>query len=129
MINIPESKWFLIVNISFYIIDEALLIQAQIIGLPQPRNCALDAFRAFLSGHERVQGHILSGSAKHMLDDEKDLVSLKTPGDRALLAQFLRNHWPSKVRNSSQQPANCQRPTNFNCLISGPKCRAVRLFF
>ena len=71
--------------------------QSQIAGLSRPRDGALGAFRTFFNGHEDIEAKMLSGSAKYMLDDAEDLVSMKTPEDTGLLAQFLRNHWPSKV--------------------------------
>ena len=97
MIYIPKSRSILTNDDNNVYIDEALLQQSQIAGLSRPRDVALGVFRNVFDGHKEINAKMLSGSAKHMLDDGEDLVSVKVPGDRALLAQFLRNHWPHKV--------------------------------
>lgn len=44
-----------------------------------------------MSGSETLP--IVGGKAEHLLEDENDLVALKTPPDQDLLSKTLRDHW------------------------------------
>ncbi len=80
--------------------DETLVLQSQVAALHRPNRRTLDAFRHWFSKPFPVLG----GVAKSLLDDENDLVALKTPPDLDYLSKFLRQHWPTKVsRESSPQ--------------------------
>ena len=74
------------------------MLQSQVAHLEHPPARALSAFRAFFNGQKNSTSEpMLSGGAKHMLEDEHDLVALKVPAEKDLLSQFLQNHWPSQV--------------------------------
>ena len=69
---------------------EALLLQSQICNLERPSRRVLSTFRSFLS----TPAPLVSGKARHMLEDPKDLVALRPPADTDPLSRFLRDHWP-----------------------------------
>ncbi|OCL03677.1 hypothetical protein AOQ84DRAFT_433802 [Glonium stellatum] len=78
---------------------EALLLQSQIANLDRPSSRVLTVFRNWFSGKNRdsksyEENSILSGRAKFMLDDEKDLAALRPPTDKDALSRFLQDHWP-----------------------------------
>ncbi|KAF2242886.1 hypothetical protein BU26DRAFT_534434 [Trematosphaeria pertusa] len=69
---------------------EALVLQSQISNLDRPSSRVLSTFRSFFS----KPSTIVSGKAKHMLDDAEDLVALRPPADTDPLSRFLRDYWP-----------------------------------
>lgn len=68
--------------------DEALLLQSQIAQLRQPQERVLVALRHYF----QVPTHILLGKAKKFLDNQADLVSLKSRVEVDYLSDFLRRH-------------------------------------
>ncbi|KAI1124716.1 hypothetical protein F5Y10DRAFT_280023 [Nemania abortiva] len=68
---------------------EALLLQSQIAQLHRPNRRVLDTLRHWFKKPEPMLG----GEAKKYLDDENDLVALKTSVELDYLSQFLRRHW------------------------------------
>lgn len=83
-------------------LDEALLLQSQIANLDRPSSRVLTAFRNWFNGKNRYpkscgENPILTGRAKSMLDDEKDLAALRPPTDKDALSRFLQDHWPFQV--------------------------------
>jgi len=83
-------------------LDEALLLQSQIANLDRPSSRVLTAFRNWFNGKNRYpksrgESPILTGRAKSMLDDEKDLAALRPPTDKDALSRFLQDHWPFQV--------------------------------
>lgn len=79
-----------------------LLLQSQIAKVDRPSNRVLPAFRSwFIGGIQNRDGEkidlALGRRAKDMLDDQHDLVALRTPADKDPLSLFLENHWPSPI--------------------------------
>ncbi|KAJ8123427.1 hypothetical protein ONZ43_g621 [Nemania bipapillata] len=70
-------------------IDEALLLQSQVAQLHRPNKRVLETLRHWFKKPEPMLG----GEAKKYLDDENDLVALKTSIELDYLSQFLRRHW------------------------------------
>lgn len=77
-----------------YYPDEALLLQSKISHLRQPQARVLVALRHYF----QVPTHILLGKAKKFLDNQDDLVSLKSPVEVDYLSDFLRRHLVGNVR-------------------------------
>ncbi|KAF2803327.1 uncharacterized protein BDZ99DRAFT_453601 [Mytilinidion resinicola] len=85
---------------------EALLLQSQVAKLERPSNRVIEAFRIWFDGGKPKQGNpkpdpVLGGRAKYVLDNEQDLVALKTPADDDFLSRFLQDHWPVTSRQNS----------------------------
>ena len=66
----------------------------------RPDKRVLETLRHWLLHPEPMLG----GRAKRFLDDEGDLVALKSATERDYLSQFLRRHWPVKVSHVSYLP-------------------------
>lgn len=82
-------------------LDEALILHSNIIHLPHPRKHQLETFRDWFSG--RCSGisrnvPIIAGSSSKMLDDEDDLVCLRSPLEQDFLTQMLQRYWTQLVR-------------------------------
>ncbi|KAF2205377.1 hypothetical protein GQ43DRAFT_385983 [Delitschia confertaspora ATCC 74209] len=78
---------------------EALLLQAQIANLGRPSNRVYTIFRNWFDGVSRTDDiryarAILSGGARHLLNNKADLLALRPQTDKDLLSQLLQNHWP-----------------------------------
>ncbi|KAH7396092.1 hypothetical protein BKA66DRAFT_454464 [Pyrenochaeta sp. MPI-SDFR-AT-0127] len=71
---------------------DALLLQSSICRLDRPSSRVLDIYRTFFG--RPGTNTIVGGSARHMLDDAKDLAALRPPLDTDPLSRLLRDHWP-----------------------------------
>ncbi|KAF2804458.1 uncharacterized protein BDZ99DRAFT_397802 [Mytilinidion resinicola] len=88
---------------------KALLLQSQVARLDRPSNRVVEAFRIWFDGGRPKKGNpkpdpVLGGRAKYALDNEQDLVALKTPADDDFLSRFLQDHWPVTSRQTGGDP-------------------------
>ncbi|KAL2288823.1 hypothetical protein FJTKL_03477 [Diaporthe vaccinii] len=81
-----QLVWDLRAKIKEY--HEALLLQSKIARLRQPEERVLIALRHYF----QVPTHILFGKAKKFLDNQDDLVSLKSRAEVDFLSDFLRRN-------------------------------------
>ncbi|EJT68618.1 hypothetical protein GGTG_13808 [Gaeumannomyces tritici R3-111a-1] len=70
---------------------EALDLQHRISNLARPNKRVVGAYRSWLTKPTRRLG----GLPGLFLDDESDLVAIKTPKDHDYLSELLRRHWPA----------------------------------
>lgn len=75
-------------------LDEALLLQSEIMKLERPNKRVLDAYREWF----KKPYPALGGRAKTVLDNFDDLVALNMVPEGDYLSILLRRHWPVKVR-------------------------------
>ncbi|KAF2185284.1 hypothetical protein K469DRAFT_750444 [Zopfia rhizophila CBS 207.26] len=92
-----EQRMKLLDEIHIKLIDyhNTLLLQSQIADLSQPRTKALQAYRTYFRGkgpHDRI----IFGKAQELLEDKKDLATLRPPSDVDILSRFVRDHWPQR---------------------------------
>ena len=83
-------------------IDEALLIQAEICRLGRPSDRVLGTFKDYINGKasKDLAAPIISGRAKDMLVDEFDLVALRKAPSEDILSRVLQDHWFFQKRNT-----------------------------
>ncbi|KAI0102158.1 hypothetical protein GGR51DRAFT_562829 [Nemania sp. FL0031] len=84
---------------------EALLLQSQIAQLRRPNKRVLETLRHWFKRPEPMLG----GEAKKYLDDENDLVALKTSEELDYLSQFLRRHWTVNTESTRDGRAKIGR--------------------
>ncbi|KAI1150520.1 hypothetical protein F4825DRAFT_397815 [Nemania diffusa] len=84
---------------------EALLLQSQVAQLHRPNQRVLDTLRHWFQKPEPMLG----GEAKKYLDDENDLVALKTSVELDYLSQFLRRHWTVNTESTRDGRAKIGR--------------------
>ncbi|KAJ2988197.1 hypothetical protein NUW58_g4105 [Xylaria curta] len=84
---------------------EALLLQSQVAQLHRPNKRVLDTLRHWFKKPEPMLG----GEAKKYLDDENDLVALKTSIEHDYLSQFLRRHWTINTESTRDGRAKIGR--------------------
>lgn len=74
-------------------IDKALLLEYQLGRLERPTSLALRTYREAIYGVRKSESKV-GGSARNLLDDEKDLLVLQQTMDEDLLSQAIRKYWP-----------------------------------
>ena len=100
--------------------DEALVLQSQVAQFKRPSGRALTTTRAYMDGGTGLRSDgskilpALGGIAKDALDNEDDLVALRSHDNTDYLSRVLRRHWPTKVTGifeiRQMMPANiCTR--------------------
>jgi ABC-type taurine transport system ATPase subunit len=75
------------------VIDEALLLQSEIVKLKHPNSRVLDTYKHWFQKPYPVLG----GITKTALDNPDDLVALNSLPEGDYLSNLLRRHWPSTV--------------------------------
>lgn len=77
--------------------QDALLRQSQIAAMDRPRSRALTALRTWFNGTGLSKPSnsypIVRGKAERMYEDEYELASLRSPPDKDVFSQLLRDHW------------------------------------
>ncbi|KAF2108561.1 hypothetical protein BDV96DRAFT_587427 [Lophiotrema nucula] len=81
---------------------KALLLQAKICRLDRPSKEAQEAFRSKLKG----SAPIVFGRAQNLLDEQKDVVSLRPTLDTDPVSRFLRAHWPGPGESDTDDPGD-----------------------
>lgn len=74
-------------------LDEALLLQSELFRLHRPNKRVVEAYRHWL----KEPFDVLGGEAKKFLNNENDLVAVKTTAEVDSLSRILRQYWPVKV--------------------------------
>lgn len=78
-------------------VEDALLRQSEIAAKDRPRSRALTALRTWFNGTSLSKPSnsypIVRGKAERMYEDEHELASLRSPPDKDVFSQLLRDHW------------------------------------
>lgn len=108
--TIVSTKHFLNELITYTVVEKALLRQAQITQLSRPRSRPLSIFRDWFHGRSQpgMAKPILVGASQKILENEQDLLAIKSATDTDLVSQLLQDHWPSRGKqfNSSHSTAH-----------------------
>lgn len=73
-------------------LDEALLLYSQILGLKAPAHNTFKAYKRWFEPKPRKTK--LRGHSSHILDDESDLVALRVPANQDRLTRIVQTYFP-----------------------------------
>ncbi|KAI0382674.1 hypothetical protein F5Y04DRAFT_287717 [Hypomontagnella monticulosa] len=80
---------------------QALILQSQIASLRKPPRQVIKRLRGWFMNRGKDSGYSI-------LDDELDLITLKSPSDSDMLFRFIKNYWPlegtkeSRIRDNAR---------------------------
>jgi hypothetical protein len=74
-------------------IDNALLTERELARFERPTPLTLATYREAVFGTRKGES-MVSGSARSLLEDEKDLIALHKSMDGDILSRAIRRYWP-----------------------------------